>query len=138
MRLSSSIVLSVIALTLASGCRSSNLTEVSYEPETQGIQAGFVSVTPAAAGLVVVNQTERPVYFIAFERETGTRTDFRPCTGGVGCPTVAQGESVTYPWSSVLGAAPDRPSYLLYWWHTVTGSDGTIRAGTMQNVSVTR
>jgi hypothetical protein len=75
---------------------------------------------------------------MAIERETAAFTLWTPCTGGSGCPALLQGEVRLIPWSSVLGASPSKPEYLVYWWHVETGADGSSKAGNIQNVIVRR
>jgi hypothetical protein len=122
----------------AAGCHASDLTEVSYDATTPGIQSGYVSVTPTSDGLVVVNQTERPIYFVAINAEMLALWDWAPCTGGSGCPALAQGQQRLLPWSSVLGYDPSTKQFSLSWWHVTVMSDGSARADAVHTVSVTR
>jgi hypothetical protein len=72
----------VLALSIGvAACHASDLTEISYETPAPGIQGGYVSVTPTNDGLVVVNQTERPIYFVAINAEMLALWDWAPCTG---------------------------------------------------------
>lgn len=126
-------------LVAVAGCEAASATAVSYEPATPGVlQAGYVAVTPTAEGLAVMNQTERPVYLFAIEQETDTRADWLPCTGGPGCPALAQGERRVIAWSSVSGYAPEKRSYVLSWWHVEAKPDGSLRVGAIQRLIVTR
>jgi hypothetical protein len=125
----------VLALTAAAGCE----TVDPFGPlEVNGIQAGTLTVAAATSGLTVTNQTERPVYFVAFEAELATLIDWVPCTGGSGCNPVVQGERRVVAWSSIPGYAPGKTRYLVYWWNTEVGPDGQPRATNIQTVPVSR
>jgi hypothetical protein len=129
----------VLALSIGvPGCHPSDLTEISYETPVPGIQAGYVSVTPTSDGLVVFNQTERPIYFVAINAEMLALWDWAPCTAGAGCPALAQGQQRLLPWSSVMGYDPSTKQFSLSWWHVVVLPDGTARADEVHTVSVTR
>lgn len=133
----------IVALALcAAGCHPSDITAtdaiISNEPTEPGIQAGFVSVTPTSDGIVVVNQTSRPIYVFAVNAETLALLDWAPCTGGPSCPALAQGEQRVIPWVSVYGYAPNAKQYSVMWWHAVVMPDGTTRPSIVQGVLVTR
>ena len=131
--------LRILALALlAAGCHSSDLTELSYETPAPGIQAGYVAVTPTGDGLVVVNQTERPIYLMAASRDILALLDWLACTGGDRCPALAPGQQRVIPWSLVVGFTPDTKQYTVFWWHVLVLRDGTRRADDVYNVSVTR
>ena len=139
MRMSTRSWSHTLALCLALvACSAASPTEISYETGPSGVRGGYISVTATADGLTVSNVTERPVYLIAIEQETETRTDWIPCTGGSGCLPLDQGERRVIAWSSVLGYAPERKSYVVSWWHSVRNADGTLRVDVIQRLLVTR
>jgi hypothetical protein len=133
-----------LALTLAaSGCAASEaLTEraevKSYETGSQGIQAGYVGVTPTASGLRIVNQTERPVYLMAVNAETLALMYWAPCTGGEDCPALAQGEQREIPWASVTGYTAATKQFTVMWWNVLYPPSGTPQVENMHNVTITR
>jgi hypothetical protein len=125
-------------LTAQAACSSAGPTAVSYENGPEGIQAGYVSVSATSAGLVVVNQTEAPVYTFAIERNASAYTDWVPCTSTATCSAgIAPGATSTIPWSKVPGYSAGAQEYQLFWWHLVTVNGNTTVAG-VQNVIVTR
>ena len=132
------LALAALALCLTSACSADSLTEVSYESGPNGIQAGYVALTATADGILVTNQTSRPIHLIAMERSLSALLDWIPCTSGAGCTAQAPGEQRLVPWSSVIGASQERREYLVYWWHAVAQPDGSVRAGTITNALVTR
>lgn len=125
-----------LALAVAPGCE----TVDPFGPLTgvNGIQAGTLSVAAATNGLTLTNQTERPVYFVAFEAELATVIDWVPCTGGAGCTPLVQGERRVVAWSAIPGYAPAKTRYLVYWWNAEVGPDGRTRATNIQTVAVSR
>lgn len=137
MRLTSIIRKAALALVVAAtaGCE----TVDPFGPlEVSGIQAGTLSVAAATNGLTVTNQTERPVYLVAFEADLATLIDWIPCTGGSGCIPLAQGERRVVAWSSIAGYAPAKAHYIVYWWNTEVGPDGQPRATNIKTVTVSR
>ena len=125
-------------LCLAGACGADRATVVSYESTPGGIQAGYLAVSTRSEGILATNQTDGPVHLIAIERGTTALADWIPCTAGPGCEALPPGQQRLIPWSSVLGAAADRHEYVVYWWHAVAQPDGTMRAGTVTSISVTR
>ncbi len=131
--------LALAAVPFALACSSSGPTEISYETTTSGIQAGYVAVSTTSAGLVVVNQTELPVYYFAVERGTSALIDWVPC-GGTSlalCVGISPGATLTIPWTNVVGYKPEASEYLLIWYHLVT-VNGVATATGMQSVVVKR
>jgi hypothetical protein len=133
-------VVRILALAVvAAGCRSSDVTEISGESLAPGTHAGSVSVTPTSDGLVVVNQTERPIYLMAVNAELLALLDWAPCFGGTGCPALPAGQQRLIPWSSVFGyTSASTKQYTVIWWHGLVLPDGTVRADGGGNVTVTR
>ena len=132
------LTLATLCLAFAAACGSDSLTQVSYENGPNGIQAGFVSFSATSAGILVTNQTERPIFVLAMERGMTALADWIPCVSGPGCTSQAPGEQRVIPWSSILGYAADRHEYAVYWWHAVSQPDGSVRAGTITSAVVTR
>jgi hypothetical protein len=130
------LALAALALCLTSACSADSLTEASYESGPNGIQAGYVAFSATADGILVSNQTSRPIYLIAMERSLVPLLDWIPCTSG--CPSQAPGEQRLVPWNSVVGASTDRREYQVYWWHAVSQPDGSLRAGNVTGAVVTR
>ncbi len=131
----------LVAMALApAGCGAgADLTQViSYETGAPGIQAGYVGITATAAGLKVVNQTERPIYLMAINAETLALIDLALCTGGTNCPSLAQGQQREIPWSSVLFYAENAKQFTVLWWNVTVQPDGSARANNLHNVAVTR
>ena len=95
-------------------------------------------VTPTADGLVVVNRSSRDIYVLAIERGTTALVDWIPCVTLPSCVPQTAGTTRLLPWSRVLGFAPDRREYVVYWWGAVTGPDGTMIPDKVNNVVVTR
>ncbi|MEO5815523.1 MAG: hypothetical protein ABIT20_09615 [Gemmatimonadaceae bacterium] len=133
-----------LALTLAaSGCAASEVLtsapEVkSYETGSQGIQAGYVGVTPTASGLRIVNQTERPVHLMAVNADTLALLDWAPCTGGTNCPALAQGAVRDIAWAAVMAYSAETKQFTVMWWNVVYPPSGTPRAENLHNITVTR
>jgi hypothetical protein len=133
-------VLTLALAIFAFGCGAAEPTgtAISYESGPNGIQAGYVRVTPTANGLTVVNQTERPIYLFAANAESLALLDWIPCTGGPACQALAQGASRDLPWSAVALYEPNVKQYTVYWWNVTVQSNGTARADNMHNLTVTR
>lgn len=127
-----------LLLSLASGGGCASADSVGPSAEAPSLLAGKVSVAAGSDGLSLLNQTERPVYFTAFERDLAARIQWAPCTSGSNCQVLVQGEHRVLPWASVTGYLPTKPTYLVYWWNTEVGPDGRARVANMQSVSVSR
>ncbi len=138
MRSTLHLIFATLCLATTAACGSDSLTQVSYENGPNGIQAGFVSFSATSAGILVTNQTERPIHVLAMERGMTALADWVPCVSGPSCPSQAPGEQRVIPWSAILGASPDRHEYSVYWWHAVAQPDGSVRAGTITSAVVTR
>lgn len=132
-------ILAALALCITSACSSdSSITEISYENGPNGIQAGYVALLATAEGILVTNQTSRPIHLMAVERSTAALINWAPCTTGTGCAALAQGEQRLIPRNAILGSSPDRREYVVYWWHAITQADGSVRAGNITSAVVTR
>ena len=127
-----------LILALSAACSADSVTQVSYESGPVGIQAGYVAFSATGDGILVNNQTSRPIHLIAMERGMSALADWVPCTSGSTCPSQAPGEQRVIPWSAVLGATSDKKEYVVYWWHAVAQPDGSVRAGTITSAIVTR
>ncbi|MDF1505523.1 hypothetical protein [Roseisolibacter sp. H3M3-2] len=103
-------------------------------PNVDGIWAGNVAVAPAPGGVVLGNNTTRPVGYFVIERELATRALWGPCTARTGCPTVAVGERKTVPASQISGVEAGKRDVLVYWWHLVEGRDGALRPDSIRAV----
>lgn len=113
--------ITLAAIPLAFACSSSGPTEISYETSPPGIQAGYVAVTATSAGLVAINQTERPVFYFAVERGLLALIDWVPCTVQTGsCVGIAPGQTFTIPWDKVVGYKADATEYAFLWYHIAT------------------
>ncbi|MEP6990266.1 MAG: hypothetical protein ABJA80_04985 [bacterium] len=99
---------------------------------------GAIAVTPTAEGLSVVNHSAQPIYLMVIERETTTLADWIPCRGGPTCISQAPGAARLVPWNTVLGYAPNRPEYVVYWWSSAALPDGSLLPGPVERLSVTR
>jgi hypothetical protein len=129
-------LLGAVALVLA--CSAAGPTEVSYETTPQGIQAGYVTVTATSAGLKLTNQTEKPVYTFAVERNTSALVDWVPCTYFGNCGDgLAPGATTTIPWEKVVGWKPEAREYVVSWYHVEIIS-GKPTLTSMQSVVVKR
>ncbi|MEO8336132.1 MAG: hypothetical protein ABI664_14230 [bacterium] len=129
----------LLALAVALGCAADGPTEVlSYETGAPGIQAGYVGVTPTAAGLTIENQTERPIHLFAVNAETLALLDWIPCTGGEKCPALAPGARRDIPWADVFAYSANVKQYTVYWWNVTVQPDGSARADNLHNVTVSR
>ena len=129
--------LALVLLAPLGACHPPSVTERAVGV-TAGIRAGEVTAEPSAEGIRIVNQTERPVAYRAYERDLAARTGVGACAGGPGCPTLAPGAAATLSWSSVDGYDAGKTAYVLYWWQVYTEPDGTVRVGYLQHVLVTR
>lgn len=138
MRTAITLRIAALTLCLVAACSGDGITELSYESGPNGIQAGYVSASARAEGILITNQTERPINVLAMERGMTALADWVPCTTGPGCAAQAPGEQRVIPWSQVLGAAPERKEYVVYWWHSLSQPDGSLRAGTITSVVITR
>lgn len=126
-----------LLLTLASGgCVSAD--PVGPFSEAPSLLAGKVSVAAVSDGLAIMNQTERSVFYTAYERDLSAYILWAPCVGGPNCKVLAQGETRVLAWDSVYGYLPTKPTYLVFWWNTEVGADGQVRVTNMQSVIVSR
>jgi hypothetical protein len=125
-----------LSIASAAGCTSTELS--GPLSQSAGIQAGKITVSAGSDGLTLSNQTERVVYFTAFESDLATLIDWIPCTGGAGCKSLVQGERRVVAWSTVAGYDSAKPRYLVYWWNADVGPDGSTRAANIQTVVVNR
>ena len=132
----------LLVLTLASsGCGGADPAgpmAISYETEVNGIQAGYVRITPTPTGLLLDNQTERPIYSTALNAELLASWALDYCTGGANCAPIAQGQRREIPWASVHGYAADTKLFTVVWWNAVGQADGTARAGNIHNININR
>ncbi len=99
---------------------------------------GAIAVTTTADGLAVVNHSAQPIYLMVIERETNTLADWIPCRGGPYCISQAPGASRLVPWSTVLGYAPNRMEYAVYWWSSAVLPDGSLQPGPIGTLWLTR
>jgi hypothetical protein len=122
------------------GCRAdAALTQtISYETGTSGIQGGYVRVTSTATGLVVDNQTERPIYLMAVNAEVLALLDWAPCTGGASCPSLVPSTKREIPWASVVFYQQSAKQFSVYWWNVTVQPDGAARADNVHSVNITR
>lgn len=79
-----------------------------------------------AEGLRLRNDTDRTVYYAAFEHDWGTRGLFLfgPCTDAPRCPSIAAGATVTVPFDEITGYTPEAEKALVYTWHLVPSGTG--------------
>jgi hypothetical protein len=128
----------VATFALVTGCTSTGPTEVSYESGPLADDERYVTVTAKAEGLVVVNQTELPVFYFAVERNAAAYTSFVTCGVSLAlCVGINPGATLTIPWASVAGFRPDAVEYLFSWYHVVP-VNGTLLVTSMTNVIVKR
>jgi hypothetical protein len=128
----------VAACALVAACTSSGPTDVSYESGPLANDENYVTVTAKAEGLVVVNQTELPVFYFAVERTAAAYTGFVTCGVSLAlCVGINPGASVTIPWSNVAGFRPEAVEYLFSWYHVIP-VNGTLLVTSMTNVIVKR
>jgi hypothetical protein len=131
----------VLALALASwgcGAEAAVPTAISFETAPPGIQAGYVKIESRATGLVVDNQTERPIYLMVANAETLALMYWAPCTGGANCLALAQGQQREIPYTDALAYEASTKQYAVYWWNVIVQADGTPHVDNMHNVTVTR
>jgi hypothetical protein len=131
----------LLALALAAaacGADAATTQVISDDTGAPGIQAGYVRVASTATGLVVDNQTERPIYFMAVNAEVLALLDWAPCTGGASCPSLVQGAKREIPWASVVFYQQSAKQFTVYWWNVTVQPDGTARADNVHNVTTTR
>jgi hypothetical protein len=95
---------------------------------------GRVVARATAAGILAMNASSRPIFFVAVERNALALYDFGMCTDAQRCETIAPGASHTVAWSEVAGYAPDRSEYLFIWWQARDNGD----VGLTGSVEVTR
>ncbi len=129
----------LLAAPLALACAGSTSPAAGAPAQTpSGIWAGVVTASAGPAGIVARNQTERPVFYTAFERGTLAYVKWAPCVTGPSCRVMLQGATATLPWSEVSGYASGKQEYVFYWWQAITDPDGETRPGAVQSVIVTR
>lgn len=91
----------------------------------------------AAAGITVRNQTDRAIYYVAFERSYAARVQFAPCTDAPRCPSIAPGAEGTIPYSAIGGYKAGAREAIVYWWHLRTNPvEGERLVGEMHSVIV--
>jgi hypothetical protein len=127
-----------LPLAAALACARPGTTEQTAIDPPRGIWAGYVGTSSSDAGISAVNQTERPVYYAAFERGMLATTLWVPCTGEPTCRTLAPGGTTTLPWNEVEGYDPSKKEYLFYWWHGVQDDKGGMRPDSVRAVVITR
>lgn len=93
--------------------------------------SGTVTAVSTLAGIRATNETNRPVFYTAVEREASALYDFFPCTDASRCDNIAPGASATLPWSRVASFDPAKHEYLFYWWQAPPPDDTQARSGTL-------
>ena len=84
-----------------------------------------LNVVASADGLTLVNETERPVFYIAYEKGIEPLLDWYPCTDAARCNPLHPGERRIVAWSAILGDRPSPASYVVTWWQSELSPDGT-------------
>ena len=69
------------------------------------------------SGIRLRNETNRPIYYVAFERSYAARVQFAPCTDAPRCPSIAPNSEGTIPYSAIGGYEAGAREAVVYWWH---------------------
>ena len=115
------------------GCRES--TSPFADPTASGILARRVIATPTADGILISNQTDRPVYLHVIEQGAMALDDWAPFVSGAG---LSPGDNSVELWASIRGYSPSAAVYVVAWWRAEIGANGSRQAGPIQYVRVTR
>ncbi len=101
----------------------------------QGIVAGTLQVTVANRALVLKNQTEFPVGYLAIEANQAIVAMIPPCVGDA-CKKLVQGEQVTIPYAQISGYTNGAREAIVLWWKYVPGRDGQPVVNQMESTKV--
>lgn len=128
------ILLSACALTLLAAC-SSDKTIVATDPTPTSIIAGSVTAKRSSSGILLANGTERAVGYAVWNPSyLGL---FTPCSDPAPtCLRLKQGESVTVPFSDIVGGGTSSTEVVVYWWHVLPDGAGVYQAGVVGRISI--
>ena len=102
-------------------------------PAVGGIWAGDLAAAPVPGGVTLGNNTTRRVHYTAFERGFAARASWAPCVRS-DCPGLAPGERRTLRGSDIPGVDAANREVVVYWYHVVSGRDGTLVPDSVRTV----
>ena len=95
-------------------------------PEGPTIHLGSLTVAARPPELWLENKVTDPIYFVAMERETATRTEWAPCDQPSACsPPVIRGQLRRLPYGQIQGWTIDAREAVVYYWQMRQQGDGS-------------
>jgi hypothetical protein len=105
------------------------------EPMTHG-SAG-VGVRTDAAGIEILNQRNRTIYYFAADRQTAALILWGACDRPADCPRVEPNERRRVPASEIQGWGTS-DEVIVYWWHLLPQGDDEFRVDSIRHIVATR
>jgi hypothetical protein len=88
-----------------------------------GISEDDFAIRATGQDVVLVNSSERPVFYFLVERETAAVINFATCVEPE-CPHVAAGATVRVPYTAITGYQPGKREIIVHLWLSVPSSSG--------------
>lgn len=132
------LALAALALAALVACDDGGLTPTdstgALEGRGGGARAGSVAVEPAPGGVVLGNNTTRPVGYAVYGHEWVAAALWGPCVRRTGCPTLAVAERRTVRAADIPGIDARRREVVVYWWHLVDDRNGGLEPDSIRSV----
>ena len=81
-----------------------------------------VRVTADGTSLELLNFSDRPAFYIIYEREAAALIDWATCVDTPGCEFVGAHSRVRVPYSAIGGYQPGKREAIVWWWQSLGGS----------------
>jgi hypothetical protein len=105
------------------------------DPTTYG-SAG-VEVRTDAAGLEILNQRNRSIYYFAADRNTAELILWGACEQPAECHAVAPSERKRVPSAEIYGWGTS-DEVIVYWWHLLPRTEGGFRVDSIRHIIARR
>ena len=91
--------------------------------------ADSVLATTEAGAIALTNRSSSRIFYFVYDREGAALINWAPCVDRQRCASLAPGDRVVIPNTTIGGYAPDSDEAIVWWWDSsLAGSAGEIHA----------